>query len=204
MNCRSPIVLYEPFGGPGHPADGLFHQGAAEVVDSAGKHVAAQVVAELDPGALDRADRPVQEQPGHGRAQPGSPAGSPRAGPGLPGQLRTGVDERQQDKLGEAAGPLLDAPDHPQVADPVRGRVDVAVHHRGGRGDAGGNGGANPRVMSSPFRCAKFFPVANDLLRSAVEKFSCPEMFTSSLAMRGVGDARGAGGSEGAVAHARR
>src|SRR5690242_18649729 len=43
-----------------HPADGLLHEGAAKVVDAAGQDVAAQVVAELDPRALDRVDLPVQ------------------------------------------------------------------------------------------------------------------------------------------------
>jgi len=115
----------------GHPADGLLHQRPAEVVDAALQHVAAAVVAELDPGALDRVDRPVQHEPGHRVYRPVLLPG--RAGPGQARQVDRGVlmDERQQHELGEAAGPLLDRADHPQVADPVRGRVDVAVHHRG-------------------------------------------------------------------------
>ena len=114
----------------GHPADGLLHERPAEVVDAAPQHVAAALVAQLDPGALDRVDGPVQHEPGHRVHRPVLPPGRP--GPGQARQVDGGVlvDERQQHELGEAAGPLLDRADHPQVADPVRGRVDVPVHHR--------------------------------------------------------------------------
>ena len=122
--------MAEPCCAAGHPADRLLHQRAAEVVDAAGEHLAAAVDAELDPRALDVVDPPVQQDARH-RVH-GPVLARRRAGPRDAGQVdrRVGVDERQRDELGEAAGLVLDAGQRAQVAEPVRRVVDVAVHHR--------------------------------------------------------------------------
>ena len=87
-------------------------------------------------------DAAVQQDPGH-RVH-GAVVAQRRARAGDAGEVdrRVGVHERQRHELGEAAGLVLDAGEHAEVADPVAGVVDVAVHHRRAGPDAQLVGGA--------------------------------------------------------------
>ncbi len=82
-------------------------------------------------------DAAVQEQPGDGVDRAVVAHG--RARPGDAGQVdrRAGVHERQRHELGEPAGLVLQPGEQLQVRDPVVRLVDVAVHHRAGRRQAG-------------------------------------------------------------------
>src|SRR5699024_7013628 len=56
--------LVRALGRTRHSTDGLLHQGASHVVDTARQQQPTRVLGEFDPGALDVVHRPVQKQPG--------------------------------------------------------------------------------------------------------------------------------------------
>ena len=118
----------------GGAADAFVHQCAAQIIGAAVQARRRALGPQLGPARLDVAHVRVQHQPRNRVHQPHFAPAWTSAGAALHCQRRFHVDERQRHELAHHAGPRGQIAHREHVRGPVRGRLDVAEHDRGGGG----------------------------------------------------------------------